>query len=476
MKILVTGANHPIARNIISFLNASHVIRAVDAQLDAILPDGVEGYPYDLRTLSGLASLVEGVDLILHCAPLSLTLDDDLSNLEHAVRGTYHLIKVARTTGVKRFVVGSTLDLFAALPANMQVNPSWRPRPQPKISDLCAWLAESIVREDAREPGMTMACLRFGSWVYDLNHGALAEVLNNANSNWSVTHLGDRPSHVSTSSTTLLSTMPVPKLDNRPIRNVVLFGAGGPMGSIVAQELKDKVRLRLTDVRPLDQLAATATPQSVGAPLPQVLPAPHEWRVVDVGNPQQVMDACEGMDAIINCTVIRKEVIGAFRVNTVGAYNIMRAAVAHGIRRIVQTGPFQMGRGGATGYDWDTRIVDDVPERPGGFWDLYFHSKLAGQEITRIFAEHYGLDVPNLLFCGFVDPERTPASEIHPFTISWRDSARAIAAALDAQMPSPYETMHINADLPHGVFPNHKAKRILGWQPQDDLRKFWSSD
>ena len=178
MKILVTGANHPLARNIISFLNSYHVIRAVDAQLDSLLPDGVEGYPYDLRTLSGLASLVEGVELILHCAPLSLTLDDDLSNLEHAVRGTYHLIKVARTMGVKRFVVGSTLDLFAALPANMQVNPGWRPQPQPKISDLCAWLAESIVREDAREPGMTMACLRFGSWEYDLNHGAVSEVLN----------------------------------------------------------------------------------------------------------------------------------------------------------------------------------------------------------------------------------------------------------------------------------------------------------
>lgn len=27
--------------------------------------------------------------------------------------------------------------------------------------------------------------------------------------------------------------------------------------------------------------------------------------------------------------------------------------------------------------------------------------------------------------------------------------------------------------MPHGVFPNNKAKRVLGWQPQDVLEKLW---
>jgi hypothetical protein len=36
------------------------------------------------------------------------------------------------------------------------------------------------------------------------------------------------------------------------------------------------------------------------------------------------------------------------------------------------------------------------------------------------------------------------------------------------------EIMHVNSDMPHGVFPNDKAKRVLGWQPLDYLEKFWS--
>jgi nucleoside-diphosphate-sugar epimerase len=468
MKLLVTGANHSLVRNIITFLLSSHQVRALDARLEAPLPDGVEAHTFDLRTLGGLDALVAGIDAILHFAPISLVLESDINNLEHTVRGSYHLVKAARNAGVKQIVVASSQSLFASLDATFRVTSTWRPRPQPTIADLCAWLSECLFCEEARTAGMGIACLRLGKCDNDVdfNHvlQCIVKLANSSKEEWHVLHVGARES---------ASLCAAPPPANRLLGKVVIFGAGGPLAATTAQLLKDRYQLRLTDIRPLAEIVGQARPQSQGAPLPQLLAAPHETGVVDVFNPQQVMDACEGMDAIINCTVIRKEAIGAFGVNTIGAYNIMRAAVAHGIRRVVQTGPFQMGRDGAAGYDWDTRIVEDVPARPGGFWDLYMHSKLAGQEICRIFAEHYGLEVPNLLFCNFVDPEKTPAFEINSFAISWQDAASAIAASLEASLPSPYEVLHINADLPHNVFPNDKAKRILGWRPQDDLRKFW---
>jgi hypothetical protein len=57
--------------------------------------------------------------------------------------------------------------------------------------------------------------------------------------------------------------------------------------------------------------------------------------------------------------------------------------------------------------------------------------------------------------------------------VSWADAAEAIRLALDAPLPSPFEVMHVFADLPHGKYTNEKAKRILGWQPRDRLEAQW---
>ena len=61
---------------------------------------------------------------------------------------------------------------------------------------------------------------------------------------------------------------------------------------------------------------------------------------------------------------------------------------------------------------------------------------------------------------------------VPPFVVSWTDAGRAVRAALKVpSLPTPCEVIHINADLPHGVFPNLKAKRVLGWQPHDRLEQ-----
>ncbi len=254
---------------------------------------------------------------------------------------------------------------------------------------------------------------------------------------------------------------------------MVIFGAGGPLATATARELAPHYTLRLTDARSIEAILQ-APPQSAFAPRPERADASLDWQVVDVTDADQVMRACEGMDAIINCTVIRRDTAGAFRVNAAGAFTVMQAAVANGIRRVVHTGPYLIGREGAAGYDWDVRVVDDVPARPGGYWDLYMHSKLCGQEIVRAFAHQHGLEVPALYFNDFVDPQHGDPVPHNPFIISWADAARAIRCALEVPMlPSPFEIMHVNTDAPHGVFPNDKAKRLLNWQPQDDLSRFW---
>jgi len=469
LQLLITGGDCALARAAIAHLHPTFQIRAVDTSFSAPLPGGVEQTIGDLRDEAFVKSALQGVETVLHFAPLSLNLADDRNNLDHTVLGAWRLAHVAKELSVARIILGSSMTLFATAPQQWRIGTNWRPRPQARLADLCAYLSECALRELAREEGVPIVCVRFGAADETLT-AAVDQALAAKVNGWRVLHAIYK--------SPVVETAPTANLPTKPIKKVVIFGVGGPLGAVTAAELAPHYQLRLTDVKPIAEIIAAGPrkDQSPGAPMPIEYGAPHEEMVVDVTDPEQVLAACAGMDAIINLTVIRHHVPGSFLVNAVGAYNVMQAALAHNIRRVVHTGPFQIGQDGAAGYNWDGYIVDDVPSRPGHGMNSYLHSKYLGQEIVRIFAEQYQFDVPTLLFCNFMDfvyPVPTTA-DVGAFSTTWTDSARALRAALEvATLPSPFEILHINGDLPHGVFPNTKAKRILGWAPQDPLESWW---
>lgn len=472
MQLLITGGDCAQARVAIDHLHTAFQLRVVDTRFTSALPVGVEQRTGDLRDEAFVAESLNGVEAILHFAPLSLTLANDLENLDHTLLGSYYLIHLAQKQPVGRLILGSSMSLFASAPQQWPITESWRPRPQPHVADLCAWLAEGSLREWVRAGGIPTVCVRFGAADSSVAKTIQQAFVARCNG-WRILHA------VTQSPTTPLLT---PRsIAAKPIKNIVVFGAGGPMAAAAVQELAPYYRLRVSDVKPIADIIAAGPrkDQRPDVPMPKLLGAPHDEQVVDVTNAEQVMAACEGMDAIINCTVIRHDVVSSFRVNANGVYNVMNAAVAHGIRRVVHTGPFQMGMDGPIGYGWDDWIVDDVPQRPGHSMNTYLHTKYLGQEIARIFAEHYNLEVPSLFFCDFADfvNLRRLGDHVHPFTTTWTDTARAIRAAVEVpSLPSPFEILHVNSDMPQGVFPNAKAKRILDWEPQDPTESWWKSD
>ncbi|MEZ4831868.1 MAG: NAD-dependent epimerase/dehydratase family protein [Caldilineaceae bacterium] len=497
--ILLTGANHSLARLLLASLSKDQPIRAVDIAFDAPL-NAVEARTGDLRDQAFVDAIVDGVDTVIHLSPIAAGFGNDSDTLDHATRGTYQLINAVGERGA-RVILGSTLDLFAPLWDRYRVDEVWRPQPSTDLPVLCAYLAEVATREVVRVTRTPAICLRFGTLVdgalADPRHlhvddavAAIRSALAADVDGWRIFHIAsgdnaavplaraaDEPlnftsQHVWSDATPPQSpTKPTP-IPARPIRNVVVFGAGGPLGSQLAEDLTQHYTVRLTDIAPAEELAQRP-PQSPGAPLPKSPSAPHTWEIVDVRDADQVMAACAGMDAIINVSVVRHDPADAFRVNTLGAFNVMRAAVAHGIHRVVHTGPFMLGERGAGGYDWDDYVVDDVPARPGTGW-VYIPSKLLGQEICRVFAVNHGLSVPTLTFCAFRNPDVHNNRYIHPLSVSWQDAARALRCAVAASaMPSPYEYMHIGADLPHGVFPIDKARRLLGWAPEHAFEELY---
>jgi nucleoside-diphosphate-sugar epimerase len=237
---------------------------------------------------------------------------------------------------------------------------------------------------------------------------------------------------------------------------VLILGGAGMLGPYVIPELEHKYDLLVTDIkRPPIEFRG-------------------EFRTVDVADFDQVMDAAEGMDAIINLSVLRHDRKIAFDVNALGCYNMMEAAVKHGIKRIINTGP-HFTVAGATYERLDYEIGPDIPPHPGTL--LYSLSKSVGHEICRVYTEHYDIYVQMYLFYNFRDPANPENErEVAPFAVSWQNAGEVFPLGLEIpyeKLPSRFETFFVFTDMPHSRFSNEKAKRILGWQPRDDVSSIW---
>ena len=169
---------------------------------------------------------------------------------------------------------------------------------------------------------------------------------------------------------------------------VLIIGATGYLGPHVVKALEDHHQLLLTDIKPPKENT------------------PHPFERVDVSSMEQVQRAAEGMDAILNLSVLREHRRIAFDVNARGCYNIMRAAVDHGIRRVINTGPHFTITGPL--YEGiDHGITPDVPPHPSTI--LYALTKSLGQEICRVFSQHHDVYVLDYLFYNFRDPKQVKA-------------------------------------------------------------------
>ena len=256
---------------------------------------------------------------------------------------------------------------------------------------------------------------------------------------------------------------------------VCIYGAGGPVGAMAARALGRDYILRLADIRDIHDILRDDDPRRRRNPKPSVPEPPHEWRCVDVGDYDQVLNAAQGMDALINATVLRQELDGAFRVNLVGAYNVMKAAVACGIKRVIHTGP-RHTRLGAEGDCWpDFDIPDDVPMHGGS--NLYALTKQLGGEVVRVFAEQHGTEALCFLFTSFRPGDGGAAEDgsgVSPLTVSWEDTGQVFLYGLRApDLPRPYEVFSITARLPHGKYSPDKAERLLGWKPEHNMERLY---
>lgn len=227
---------------------------------------------------------------------------------------------------------------------------------------------------------------------------------------------------------------------------VLITGAAGRIGTVLAAGLAGRYRLRLTDrVDP-----ASVPPNAVFEP-------------GDIGDDAAVASLCRDVDAVIHLAGHPSssdwEEVG--RLNIDGSRRVFEAAARAGARRIVFASSIHV----AGFLPADTPFTDDVAPLPDGPYGV---SKAAGEMLLRYVCARFGISGVALRICSF---EPAPECARHLRTwISPGDMVRLAAAALDAPLDGFNATWGLSNNARAPIERGMWAR--LGYEPLDDAEAY----
>ena len=132
MRVLVTGAASALGQEVAAAL-------AVDENAQLRLLDDCAAPRQDVEWVAGrlmdpdaVWQAVRNVDAVVHTGEPPPAPESEETLLDRATRGTHVLFQAAVEAGVKRFVYGSTLEVFRAYPDTVYVTEYYKPLPWPR--------------------------------------------------------------------------------------------------------------------------------------------------------------------------------------------------------------------------------------------------------------------------------------------------------------------------------------------------------
>lgn len=230
-------------------------------------------------------------------------------------------------------------------------------------------------------------------------------------------------------------------------RRLLVTGAAGNVGQAVLDDLEERYDVQLTDVR---------RPARVGR---------REFQVVDVTDSEAVRAAVRDVDTVLHLAVkdLQFPWSELLPVNIAGTYNVLQAAAAGGVRRVVFTSSSQVVEGCSA-----APVGANLAPCPS---NLYGASKAAGEALACSFVAQTGLSVICLRL-GFVLAAADVGSERDShqleMVITHRDLARLLVAAIEAPTEWRFKIFNGLSDNRVKRLDIGETRRQLGYEPQDD--------
>lgn len=191
------------------------------------------------------------------------------------------------------------------------------------------------------------------------------------------------------------------------MKTLLITGAAGDIGTHLRRELAGVYRLRLSDIRPIEALAAGET-----------------FVAGDIAQMPDMLQATQGVDAILHLGGVASEADWEpiLQANIIGCYNVFEAARRNGVKRVL----FASSNHAVGFYRRDEVIDHRVYPRPDSRYGL---SKVFGEQAGSLYADKYGLEV----FCMRIGNLTTKPSDRRRLSIwiSPRDLAQLVRIGVD---------------------------------------------
>lgn len=230
------------------------------------------------------------------------------------------------------------------------------------------------------------------------------------------------------------------------MKTILITGAAGDVGTHLRRELAGRYRLRLSDRKPITDLAAG-----------------EEFMRADIAAMDEVSPITRGVDAIIH--------LGGFSVegpwdailqaNIIGLYNVFEAARVAGVKRVL----FATSNHAVGFYRRAETIDHRVYPKPDSRYGV---SKVFGEAMGSLYADKYGMEVLNIRI-GNVNPRPVDKRRLSIW-ISPRDLAQLVSIGID-HPDVRFEIVYGISGNRRAWYDNANAKR-LGYRPQDDSEDY----
>ena len=229
---------------------------------------------------------------------------------------------------------------------------------------------------------------------------------------------------------------------------VLVTGAAGLVGGHLREFWGDRFELRLSDIKPVANLAA------------------HEDFVeMDITSFDDFLAACQGMDALVHLAADPSMEADFYEtlldLNIIGCYNGFEAARVAGCKRIV----FASSINAILGHGKDKRLVAwDAPVYPV---NVYGATKCFGEALGRVYAHQHGLSCIMVRIGAAAWQQAGDQGTIRRQAgITARDQAQLFARCLEAPEDVVFKIVHGTSN--HTMqWMDLEVSRELGYEPED---------